>query len=331
MSVRVIDFVTRAMIDVGIPVEPLHQLLDAHCVDRRQLEGRVAWRTYHELWQVAEAHSDDELLGLRVAAAVPFGVRDAIDYLMRSAATLEAMVPLVLEIARSNNSALAFAIDRHPEGTLLKGALAPGATMRPTMSDYGMARWLGGLRDFASPELAPARAYMTRPRPSSADAHDAYFRCPIHYGHPFNGLVVSDEWMRRPLPGADDGLHRVLLPIVRAALGRVPAPTRAAATSVAQALTELLEAGDKPLQQVVARRLGHSTRSLRRLLEQEHTTFGAILDETRRNLAQAQLLDGQRIDTVALELGFESTPAFVRAFRRWVGMPPAAWVRQHEA
>jgi len=55
------------------------------------------------------------------------------------------------------------------------------------------------------------------------------------------------------------------------------------------------------------------------------------LTNWRMQLASRLLLEGRStVATVAIDVGYDSEAAFARAFKRLVGMPPAAWRRAHE-
>ena len=55
------------------------------------------------------------------------------------------------------------------------------------------------------------------------------------------------------------------------------------------------------------------------------------LTNWRMQLASRLLLEGRAtVASVAVDVGYESEAAFARAFKRLVGMPPAAWRRAHE-
>jgi AraC-like DNA-binding protein len=55
------------------------------------------------------------------------------------------------------------------------------------------------------------------------------------------------------------------------------------------------------------------------------------LTNWRMQLASRLLLEGRStVATVAIDVGYDSEAAFARAFKRLVGMPPAAWRRSHE-
>jgi AraC-like DNA-binding protein len=56
------------------------------------------------------------------------------------------------------------------------------------------------------------------------------------------------------------------------------------------------------------------------------------LTSWRMQLASRKLLEGRSsVATVAGDVGYDSEAAFARAFKRLVGMPPAAWRRAQEA
>lgn len=76
----------------------------------------------------------------------------------------------------------------------------------------------------------------------------------------------------------------------------------------------------------VASALAMSSRSLRRKLEQEGTSFRALVDEERRQTA-TQILSGSdmKLDELAIHLGYTDTASFTRAFRRWMGVSPGEY------
>ncbi|MEM9159860.1 MAG: AraC family transcriptional regulator, partial [Verrucomicrobiota bacterium] len=55
----------------------------------------------------------------------------------------------------------------------------------------------------------------------------------------------------------------------------------------------------------------------------EGTTFQALLDDTRKELATRYLSDsGMANQEIAYLIGYKDSNAFQRAFRRWTGMTP---------
>jgi AraC-like DNA-binding protein len=70
-----------------------------------------------------------------------------------------------------------------------------------------------------------------------------------------------------------------------------------------------------------------------------HERFAALVGQSpvqyltnwRMQLASRKLLEGRSsVAAIAVDVGYDSEAAFARAFKRLVGMPPAAWRRAHE-
>lgn len=76
----------------------------------------------------------------------------------------------------------------------------------------------------------------------------------------------------------------------------------------------------------ISEQLHLTERTLRRRLEDEGTTFKALLDQVKRRDA-LQLLDNQQItiQQVAEKLGYQDPANFTRAFRKWTGQTPSEY------
>ncbi|MEL6885777.1 MAG: AraC family transcriptional regulator ligand-binding domain-containing protein [Pseudomonadota bacterium] len=70
-------------------------------------------------------------------------------------------------------------------------------------------------------------------------------------------------------------------------------------------------------------------RTLIRKLEADSTSFQAIKDALRRDIAIRHLQTGHHsIESIALEVGFSSAASFHKAFHRWTGNTPSAYRRR---
>jgi AraC-like DNA-binding protein len=78
----------------------------------------------------------------------------------------------------------------------------------------------------------------------------------------------------------------------------------------------------------VAESLAVSTRTLKRMLAAQGTTFSALLDRERREKAMV-LLNASRatLDEIAERLGYSTPSNFGRAFHQWTGTTPGAYRR----
>lgn len=79
----------------------------------------------------------------------------------------------------------------------------------------------------------------------------------------------------------------------------------------------------------IAGQLHLSPRTIHRRLEDEGSSFRAIKDALRRDMALARLTKTRDpVAKVASDLGYADTSAFYRAFVEWTGMAPAHYRRQ---
>lgn len=78
--------------------------------------------------------------------------------------------------------------------------------------------------------------------------------------------------------------------------------------------------------ETVAGQLNMSRYTLHKKLRQEGLTFAALLEQVRREQAIAYMKDKTKpLVEIAEQLGFSELSAFSRAFKRWMGTPPAEY------
>jgi AraC-like DNA-binding protein len=78
------------------------------------------------------------------------------------------------------------------------------------------------------------------------------------------------------------------------------------------------------------RSLGMSPRTLQRRLAEMDTTFEDIVDCWRHQTAVTLLAEpGQRIGSIAAQLGYSDPAHFIRAFHRWEGRAPSDYRARH--
>ena len=137
-----------------------------------------------------------------------------------------------------------------------------------------------------------------------------------------NAIVMDLKGATTPLPTFDEHLVRVLEDQCRQLMER-----RQIAGIAGQVRQKLLGGlGLVSSLDEVARALNLSSRSLRRRLDDEGTSFRDLVEETRRQLAEQMLsTTDMKLDELAVHLGYADTASFTRAFRRWHGVSPGQY------
>ena len=139
--------------------------------------------------------------------------------------------------------------------------------------------------------------------------------------------MFAARWLGRQLPEVDDALRRLLQQQVDALEARHSEDFPAQVRSVLQSA---LMTGDASAGSVGALFSMHS-RTLHRHLADFGTSFRALVDETRFEIAR-QMLENSAMEVshVAATLDYADASAFTRAFRRWSGATPGVWRAKQE-
>ena len=282
---------------------------------------RVSARTALRLQRLAEEAVPDPALGLEVARQMQGTASHALGYAWLASATLGEAFHRFARYGRVVSELWSMRIEESSDGVRVTYVLPAEATRPPDwLHDWLAAGAVRLSRLIVGDAFAPLEVALVRERPAEVRPFEEWFRSPIRWRAPQVSLLCRSEDFSRPLP---TGNPEVAAATERVALDYLARLDRSdTVTQVRQRIRESLPSG-VPSQAEVARALALSPRTLARRLEEAGTSFTAILDETRRALAQQYL---QRTDfsvaEVAYLVGFAESSSFNRAFRRWTGRAP---------
>jgi AraC-like DNA-binding protein len=249
----------------------------------------------------------------------------ALGFATMSAATLGDALDLLVRYSSIRTNAFAFALT-------VDGPTA--ALVVEEFADFGAARdlvllsLLIGLRHTAVSTLGRERdttmVELTIPEPSYYERFRR-LRPRVMFGCPRNALVFESLLLEASLATAAPASHQLALEqcwrlsetsrapeIFRGRVGRLILREEGGLRSIGE----------------VAEALQTSTRTLRRRLAAENTTFAAIREEECRERAVFLLRSGKRSTAEVSEcVGYANVANFTRAFQRWTGHTPGTYRR----
>ena len=153
-----------------------------------------------------------------------------------------------------------------------------------------------------------------------AAAYEEFFGVPVERSER-HGVTFRPEDTQRPFLTANESLWKTFEPELRRRLTNLgaAAPLVERLRSV---LLETLPSGETTIG-VAASRLGMSSRTLQRSLQQQQTSFRDIVRRTREELARHYVTNTTISYTeIGFLLGFAEPNSFFRAFRDWTGKTP---------
>jgi AraC-like DNA-binding protein len=169
--------------------------------------------------------------------------------------------------------------------------------------------------------IRPVRLSFRHARPADTTEHERIFRCRPEFGQDVNGLVFAAADLRAPIIGHNKPLNDMLKVMYEDQM-RKNANGAAFTEKVKQVMLGNLQVTFPPLE-VIAEVLRMTPRTLQRKLSQEGTTFRALTDAVKQELAENLLANPDlTIADIAYKLGYFEPTSFQRAFRQWTGATP---------
>ena len=173
-------------------------------------------------------------------------------------------------------------------------------------------------REVYGPDLPLREVQLSHPWQTCGYAH--YFGCPVHHDGDSSGLTFALDTVRKALPAANFDLaqenDRILKDLDDFLTGTTT--THRVRREIVRRLTS-----GKPSAKDVARELALAPRTLQRKLREEGTTYQAVSEDVRKELALRYVRSGKPLIEVTYLTGFANQSAFSRAYKAWTGRSPS--------
>jgi AraC-like DNA-binding protein len=196
----------------------------------------------------------------------------------------------------------------------------PGVEAADQVQDLAIAAAVNVLRGLCGSEWRPCEIRLAHRAPADAAPWRRHFGCAPRFDACDSAVAFAAAWLDRPVPGANPAR---LLELERLAADLELADGRTT-TQRARAAVRTALAHRSCTAERVCHVLGVSYRTLNRRLAAEGTTFQAIVDSVRTDVATRLLAQTDMpLTEIADALDFSDLSAFSRAFSRWTGHPPS--------
>ena len=189
--------------------------------------------------------------------------------------------------------------------------------------DMSLAAYVTICKDVMGAWCLPFKVCCTGPKPPHADVLARALGCPLEFDQARNELHYPAAWLDR----APQLANPITAAQVSDTCSRMLEEFKWQSGITRRVYHELTcTPGRFPAIEVVAATLCMTSRTLRRKLEAEGTSFSDLLDSVRHALA-IDFLNTSVLSTddIAAALGFSDSASFRRAFKRWTGKSPAVF------
>lgn len=315
--------VAQALDARGLDSKAIFAAAGIDLVAARKPTARFPSASMTRVYELAQSATNDPAFGLSIAEFIHPTSLHALGYSLLASSTLESFCRRVVRYFRLATT--------NAECQMERTASEYRLVMVPTIGreqfipqDAWMATMLRFMREIYEPDFAPQSVCLRRPRPrQKVQQFERFFRTEICFGAEVNSLVFNPRDMEIELPAGNAELARQNDEVVMSLLARMDRDDIIA--RVRALFIELLPSGECDKEKVAAQ-LNMSERSLQSKLAARNTSYRALLNETRQELALQYIRQGlHSVSEVTYLLGFADISSFSRAFRSWVGVSPSEY------
>lgn len=180
---------------------------------------------------------------------------------------------------------------------------------------------------FVGPSLALQEVRFRHPCRGGAKRYADFFGCPTRFDAHQDAIVFAPGTLDLPNQLGDPAVSEFIIGHLENALAAMT-PKDTLEAELHRHLSRALSTG-VPSAAEVAREFGMSERTFYRRLSSSGLTYQGVVQQVQKGLAE-ELFSGNAcsIAEVAFLTGFSEQATFSRAFKRWVGTPPAVFRRQ---
>lgn len=289
------------------------------------LETRIPYESLIVLWEQVMRASGDPSFPIATGAAAKPDEYDAVGFACMMQPTLREAIHQCVRYARVWTDVSEWAVESTDHTTAMVFMCPePQRLGVRCATENVLAEMLAAGRVLTGVDYPVAAVRFRHAAPRDTSHHERFFRGPIVWGAPRNEIVVSREHADLPLPKADPAIAAFFDRHIRQVIDRQIADTDRITPRVRAFLIDEIRRG-APSLEAAATKLGTSSRTLKRRLQEEGTSYQDLADAVRCDLAKRYLEETRlSLGEVAFLLGFSEPSAFHRAFKRWTGRTPLA-------
>jgi AraC-like DNA-binding protein len=186
---------------------------------------------------------------------------------------------------------------------------------------HGVCCWLVGRR------IPIQRAQFAYPEPPYGAEYRTMYSSNLEFRAPRTAIVFDASYLDLPIVQNE----RTVKEFLRIAPENILVKYKNGSSLGARIRRRLRQSlpGGLPEFEALAGEMNMTPATLRRRLHEDGTSFQAIKDQLRRDLAISHLSHSKRSTMdIGLELGFSERSAFHRAFKKWTGASPGEFRRR---
>ncbi len=316
--------IAKALTHYGVEVEAIFAGQGIPMAIGNDPMWRLPVGTMTALFRASVAATGDPYFGLTVARFIHISNLHALGYAMAASSTLMDLCKRVARYFHLVSQTGEVMVEEVGEQVILRCRMV--ADVCGETEDAFLGFLVLSMRQLHKAEFHPLRVELHHAMPAQGgQPYEQLFRSPVLFGVAETTLVLDRADLLQPLTGACPELAQHHDQIATGYLARLDRNDVIA--RLRHKIVEYLPDGECSRERLAAAMCMSET-TLQNQLRRRGTTFHAVYDETRKEMACAYVSQSARsLTDIAFLLGFSDCSNFTRSFKRWTGSSPTAYRR----
>lgn len=306
--------------DRGVTAEEICGKTGIACSVMGDPEIRIPMGHLIALWELAISVTGDPALALRLRSRYGRSMMHFVITIAKNSANLLEAASHWCRYAEVISESDRVELREEGETVILTHTNLSPEYQNIWMTEHDLSSAVKYARRFTEKRFDPVEVRFRHTDPGYGEEYRRVFGSPVRFGEAENAVVLRRKDMERTILSRDPHLQAILKKHAessrrelseRSSLGR----------RIEGFITRHLPEGGVDIEMVsAAMNMARST--LHRKLKEEGTTFTALLERTRKELALTYLRQGMSGMQISYLLGFADPSSFQHAFKRWTGKNP---------
>ncbi|HVK98814.1 MAG TPA: AraC family transcriptional regulator [Dongiaceae bacterium] len=317
--------------DRGISTDALLHGTGIAPADLKSIDGHLSTRQYIALIRNARRLDPDPALSFAYGLHLKLSTHGFLGFAAMSASTLGEALELAMKYCRTRFEFMRMLYYRQQGfGVVEIDEAMPMGEAYPFMLEAFMTSFAVMSMNLLGEIPSDIQVRRTGDKPVHFDDAMHYFQQQhsVRFNDSVNQILIPEAHLQRRLVLSDPVARQLAEAQCEKELQTIQVRD-----DLVYRVTRLLKdfEGAWPKLDQVAAQLHVSPRTLKRRLLEANTSFQVLLDQVRLEQARLLLSETRKsVDAIAATLGYSDTSNFNRAFRRWLGVTPAAYRREQQ-
>lgn len=329
VSLHYLNIIHNALNRMGHESELLTNALNNKTEDEFYFH-RVPVSVLTNAWQEAQSISGDSLIGLHVGQKIHPMDYGLLGQLIMNSDNIQQAIENVFRVEYIINNVFltdVIVTEHHAISRLHCHLYKPEHIRHIVEQDLSGIINVGVFimnKDYTD-DCRPLEVHFRHKAAGAIEEYEKVLRCPVKFEQQFDQVIYPLNILTAPTYNPSPRMAALVKEEVQNLLQQVEK-----LDSFSLKVWRYLQSTDQTMGMdidSVASHFNITTRTLQRYLKAEDSSFQAIINQYRGNVAKRLLNENQAITQVAHKMGFNDSSAFHKAFKRWTGITPGDYQR----